>query len=53
MYNAIFTCSCCQRNLFDGNFSKLDDKLIMQIATKKPGLYERAIERDIQIPVND
>jgi hypothetical protein len=53
MYNAIFTCSCCQRNLFDCNVSKLDDKLIMGIAAKKPGLYERAIEKEIQITVND
>ena len=31
MFNAIFTCSCCQRNLFDCNVNKIDDKLIMAI----------------------
>ena len=52
MYNAIFTCCCCQSNLFDCNVSKLDDKLIMMIASKNPGLYDRAIEKDIPITVN-
>ena len=52
MYNAIFTCTCCQRNLFDCNVSGFDDKLITQIETKKPGLFERAIEYRIEINVN-
>ena len=34
MLNAIFTCSCCQRNLFDCNVSKLDSKFIAEIKTK-------------------
>ena len=52
MFNAIFTCSCCQRNLFDCNVNKIDDKFIMAIRAKKPGLYERAIESEIEINVN-
>ena len=52
MLNAIFTCSCCQRNLFDCNVSKLDSKLIAEIETKKPGLYNRAIAFQIEIQVN-
>ena len=52
MFNAIFTCSCCQRNLFQCNVSKFDAKLITAIETKKRGLYKRAIENDIEINVN-
>ena len=37
MMNAIFTCSCCQRNLFDCNVCKLDAKLITAIETKRRG----------------
>ena len=31
MFNAVFTCSCCQRNLFDCNVSIIDSKLITDI----------------------
>ena len=51
MYNAIFTCTCCQRNLFDCNVSQYDNKLRIDIEDKKPGLVMRAIE-EIQINVN-
>ena len=52
MFNAIFTCSCCQRNLFDCNVSNIDSKLITYIETKKPGLFQRAIEHQIQVKIN-
>ena len=35
MYNAIFTCCCCQRNLFECNVSKLAQNFISLIETKK------------------
>ena len=44
MYNAIFTCICCQRNLFECNITKFTNKLCIEIETKKPGLYLRAVE---------
>ena len=52
MMNAIFTCSSCHRNLFDCNVCKLDSKLISEIETKKPGLYNHAIEHLIEININ-
>ena len=52
LYNAIFTCSCCQRNLFDCNVSRIDDKLIAAIETKKPGLIKKAIEYMFEININ-
>ena len=52
MYNAIFTCSCCQRNLFDSNVNKFDDKLKSQIELKKPGLIKKAIEYYVEININ-
>ena len=48
MFNAMFTCCCCQRNLFKGNVTKFNQKLHSDVETKKPGLYERAIELDSQ-----
>ena len=33
MFNAIFTCICCQRNLFECNVIKFRDKLLAQIET--------------------
>ena len=44
LYNAIFTCICCQRNLFESNVHKVDSKLIADIETKKKGLFKLAIE---------
>ena len=44
MFNAIFTCLCCQRNLFECNVNIFTTKLLAEINTKKPGLYARAIE---------
>ena len=44
MYNAIFTCMCCHRNLFECNVVKFTEELFVKIETKKPGLYERSIE---------
>ena len=52
MLNAIFTCSCCQRNLFDCNVCKLDFKLITKIEGKKTGIFEKSIESQIEINVN-
>ena len=52
MFNAIYVCSCCQRNQFDCNVTILDTKLIAQIESKKPGLFGRAIEKGINIDVN-
>ena len=52
MLNAIFTCSCCQKNLFDCNVCKLDTKLITEIETKRPGLYTKAIAFPIEIEGN-
>ena len=52
MYNAIFPCSCCQRNLFDSNVSRFDEKLITNIETKKPGLFKRVIEYLIKMNIN-
>ena len=46
IFNAIFTCCCCQRNLFTGNVTKFNQRLQTDIEKKKPGLYERAIELD-------
>ena len=51
-FNAIFSCSCCQRNLFECNVCKFDSKLITEIETKKPGLIEKAIEFQIDININ-
>ena len=48
MYNAVFTCCCCQRNLFECNVSKLTQHFISQIETKKPGIYASAIELDAE-----
>ena len=48
MYNAIFTCCCCQRNLFECNVSKLTPNFISAIETKKPGIFESAIELDFE-----
>ena len=39
MLNAIFTCSCCQKNLLDCNVCKWETKLITEIGTKRSGLY--------------
>ena len=44
MLNAIFTCLCCQRNLFECNVIKFTTELLAQIETKKPGIYARSIE---------
>ena len=52
MFNAIFTCSSCHRNLFDCNVCKMDHKLITEIEIKKTGLYERAIEIPIEVEIN-
>ena len=52
MYNAIFTCSCCQRNLFDSNVIKFDDKLKSQIELKQPGLVKKSIEYYVEININ-
>ena len=38
MFNAIFTCICCQRNLFECNVVKFTTKLLVQMETKNPGL---------------
>ena len=46
MFYSIFTCCCCQRNLFKCNVAKFNQRLQTDIETKKPGLYERAIELD-------
>ena len=53
MLNAIFTCSCCHRNLFDCNVCKLDNKLKTEIESKKPGLYNRAITSELHIKINE
>ena len=53
MFNAIFTCSCCHRNLFDCNVCKLDNKLRTEIESKKPGLYNRAITSELYIKINE
>ena len=34
MYNAIFTCMCCHRNLFECNVSKFTTQLLAEIETK-------------------
>ena len=44
MFNAIFTCICCHRDLFECNVIKFSDNLLIQIESKKPGLYMRSIE---------
>ena len=44
LYNAIFPCICCQRNLFESNVCEVDDYLIAQIETKKDGLFRSAVE---------
>ena len=41
---AIFSCMCCERNLFESNVAKVDSKLITQIETKKKGLLKKAVE---------
>ena len=52
MFNAIFSCSCCQRNLFDCNVSNMDSKLIADVETKRAGLFKRAVEYQIEIEIN-
>ena len=44
MFNAIFTCLCCHRNLFECNVTKFTSELQTEIETKKPGLYTRSVE---------
>jgi hypothetical protein len=44
MFNAIFTCICCHRDLFESNVIKFTNNLLIQIESKKPGLYMRSIE---------
>ena len=44
MFNAMFTCICCQRNLFECNVNIFTTKLRAEIEAKKPGLFSRAIE---------
>ena len=44
MFNAIFTCICCHRDLFECNVIKFTNNLLIQIESKKPGLYMRSIE---------
>ena len=51
MYNAIFTCMCCHRNLFECNVSKFTTKLLAEIETKKPGIYQRSIETVNSLPI--
>jgi hypothetical protein len=51
MFNAIFTCMCCQRNLFECNVSKFTTQLLAEIETKKPGIYERSIETIDSLPI--
>ena len=51
MFNAIFTCMCCQRNLFECNVTKFTPALLAEIETKKPGLYLRAIEEFNSNPI--
>ena len=51
MFNAIFTCMCCQRNLFECNVTKLTSSLLAEIERKKPGLYVRAIEEFNSSPI--
>jgi hypothetical protein len=51
MFNAIFTCVCCQRNLFESNVIKFTTKLVTEIETKKHGLYDRSIEMINSSPI--
>ena len=51
MFNAIFTCMCCHRNLFECNVSKFTIELLTQIESKKPGLYGRSIDLIDSSPV--
>ena len=51
MFNAIFTCLCCQRNLFECNVSQFTTQLLAEIETKKPGIYEKAIEMVNSTPI--
>ena len=51
MFNAIFTCMCCQRDLFECNVIKFTDNLEFQINSKKPGLFIRSIEKVKSEPI--
>ena len=44
LYSAIFPCISCQRLLFESNVCKVESKLIVQIETKKKGLFKSAVE---------
>ena len=56
MFNAIFTCLCCQRNLFECNVIEFNEELYSKIENKKPGLYKKSIElkegKPIKVEVN-
>ena len=56
MFNAVFTCSCCQRNLFDCNVSIIDSKLITDIDSKNPDYIQNLtvflLTKDLYIGVN-
>ena len=56
MFNAIFTCLCCQRNLFECNVIEFNEELYSKIENKRPGLYRKSIElkegNPIKVEVN-
>ena len=56
MFNAIFTCMCCHRNLFECNVVKFTLELFEKIEAKKPGLYKKSIElresKPLEVEIN-
>merc|ERR1711954_418601 len=52
MFNAIFVCTCCPRNLFNCNVTTFDSRLREKMDDKNPGLFGKAIEEVINITIN-